>query len=515
MQKSADASRSPAPSELARGANTREALAAKTLKTLGQLSLQAGPLLAILDAPADDPDRVVAAIESSAALSARLLSVTNSAGVGLTRPITNVRRAVIHLGASRARVVALAYGLKILSENTGLPAETQHQLWVSSLRKASTARLAATVVDPDHAEEAYTLALLQDIGLAMLMAVDPMFYVHEMLPTDQMSWCDQETQRFGICHSQVGSRLLQDWNTPSKLSDGVFDHHQPPLREGADAIRRLPTFLASLLPHLAEPRTPREHEWLIALHAQFLASAYPTPDAFLQAASKAGAKLYKDIGAAATLSTSDVNRIVSTVSTDTETMVAQLCQLEHNLGQQKQTLSTLRFQAFTDPLTRLLNRRGFVHLAAKRLEMAAERNVPVCMVVVDMDDFKAVNDRFGHEAGDLVLRGLAKVLRTKLDRSDLIGRLGGDEFAALLMGLDEADARKAIERVSQSCRSARVRVTPGDAVTIHASVGAAFCPQCAGVKVDDLIAAADGSMYERKRNGKSGVCFAMYESPTG
>jgi diguanylate cyclase (GGDEF)-like protein len=481
---------------------------AKTLEALGRVAVQAGPLIQVLSVPADDPDKVTAAIESSPALAGRLLSVTNSAGVGLARQIDCIRRAVLHMGASRARTIALAYGLRIVSEDSGLAPEVQQQLWRNSLRKASAARLIAQLIEPKSADAAYTTALLQDIGLPMLMAVDPTFYHHEMLPgSERGSWPEQERARFGIDHAQVGARLLEEWNTSSRLCDAVLDHHRPPAQDD-DTLRRLPLFLASLMAHLFEQPTATEQEWLQTLHAQFLTAAYPTPDRFIQAADEAAAKI---AGSGPTrIEPQHIGQIVSALSADAETMVNQLCQLEHAMGKQKEHLSNLRFQAFTDQLTKVLNRRGFEQLAQRRLEIAADRGLGVCMVVLDLDDFKPVNDQFGHEAGDLVLRGLAKLLRRNLDRSDLIGRLGGDEFAILLMGIDEERAKRVIERIAEACRLTRVRVTPADAVPLKLSIGATFCQVDGDTRVDALVASADEAMYERKRNGKSGVYFAAF-----
>ena len=265
---------------------------ASTLEKLGQVSVQPGPLVAVLHASPEDPEAVTAAIEGSPALAARLLCVTNSAGIGLSRQIDCVRRAVIHLGASRARLIAMAFGLRMIGEGCGLDAEVAHTLWVSALRKAAAARLMAQVLDPRHADRAYSAALLQDVGLPMLMSVDPGFYERDLVPGPETgSWSDQERSRFGLDHGQVGKRLLEGWNAAARTADLVVDHHRPP-GDGEGALERVPLFMAALMPHLAEPTTPAEQEWIVALHAQFLAHAYASPDAFFTAAARAAAPLH-------------------------------------------------------------------------------------------------------------------------------------------------------------------------------------------------------------------------------
>lgn len=492
-------------------------LAARTLAALGKVVVQPGPLLKLLDARPDDPDEVTAAIESSPALVGRVLSVTNSAGVGLYRQIDSVRRAVVHLGPSRARTVALAFGLRILAEECNLPQDLLQSMWVSSLRKAAAARLAAQIIDPRHTDNAYTMALLQDIGLPLLMAVDPAFYAQPLTPgPDTGSWSDQEYRHFGIDHATIGSRLLEEWSVSSKARDAVLDHHHIPtqMQNNGEALQRLPGFIASVMPHLGEPMSPQDHDWLIALHAQFLFTQYPSPQSFLNEAAKAAAAMHTGVPAAyEKLDEQQVARAVQVLHTDSESMVSQLSQLEQALGKQREHMTHLRFQAFTDQLTKVLNRRGFERLAQRRIEAAVERRIPVCVCVIDLDDFKPVNDRFGHEAGDTMLRALAKLMRRSVDRSDLIGRLGGDEFVVLVTGADQARSKQIVQRIAGACLGTKVRVTPTDAVPIKMSMGAVFCPSLdEGIDIDELISAADEAMYSRKKSGKGGLVFTRYEA---
>ncbi len=495
----------------AHAGDSRRAL--ETLDRLGRVHVQPGPLIAVLAASGEEPDAVAKAIESSPALTARLLCVTNSAGVGLARQIDCVRRAVIHLGASRARLIAMAFGLRMLSESSGLEPGLVQMLWVNSLRKAAAARLAAELIDPRAADRAYSYALLQDVGLPMLVAVDPNFYSHELTPNiDRGDWIEQERARFGIDHAQVGRRLLEEWDASSRACDAVLDHHRPPGGDGDEATLRLPLFIASLLPHLAEPMTPREQEWMIALHAQLLSTQYPTPDAFFAAAARTAQPLHGGTTPPPRIQMAQVQQLVKALSADVEGMVVQLCQLEDAVGKQREHLSHLRFQAFTDPLTKVLNRRGFLRLAQRRLEQAVCANVGICTLVIDLDDFKPVNDRFGHEAGDLVLRGLAKLLRRNLDRADLIGRIGGDEFVILLTNVDENKARQIGLRLDAICKATRIRISPEETVPLRLSLGAAYCDAPArDTTIDDLIAAADETMYQRKHSGKGGINLRRFE----
>ncbi|MFA9477469.1 diguanylate cyclase [Phycisphaerales bacterium AB-hyl4] len=480
-----------------------------------------GPLLSVLRASPSDPDSVVSALGRCPALSARLLSVTNSAAFGVTREIDNVRRAVLHLGANRARSIALAFGLRALHEGIGLDEPWMSQLWIASLRKAAVAELACELIDPSRSENAFCLALIQDLGLPLLVGLDPGHYERVIAAERQGQWCAMERERFGIDHIELSMRLLRSWDAGTELRQAVYRHHEPPQLPDVErkrlsavldrrAAMRIPLYLASMMPHFDEDLSPEQQEWLVALHATFLAPTYATPDVFFQAAVDRAEPLHAQHGEAMPRRAQLTRELVEAVTTDTMGMVTQLSRLEVAVGRQREDLDNLRFQAFTDPLTKLLNRRGFMHLAERRLEVAGAQGLSACLMMLDMDNFKPVNDRFGHEAGDRMLRGVAKLLRRSLDRNDLIARIGGDEFVVLLCSLDEAQAREVVERVTSVCLDRRIKVVrePEGEAMVRFSLGAAYADRVSStLGLEQLLQAADEAMYQRKREGKHGVVF--------
>ncbi|MFW6059365.1 MAG: diguanylate cyclase [Phycisphaeraceae bacterium] len=483
----------------------------RTLAQIGEASTNSGPLLAVLRAQPDEPDEVGEAIRQCPMLSARVLSIANSAVYGRSSTIESIDRAVLHLGASRARAIAMAFGLRALNEASGLPRAMARTLWISSLRKACAGQLACELIDPHRAAHAYARALIQDVGLPPLVALDPDFYAHHLVPGSRGDWTAQEIDRFGIDHAEVGSHLLVQWEATEALVESVQTHHQPPGGRRSDTLRepgvRIATYLASLLPHLGEDLTGAQREWLTTLHGQFLGSVHASPDTFFQSA-RHRADMLVDGSEIEPMELH--SELAQAVASDTITMISQLCRLEGALGRQREGIDELRFQAFTDPLTKVLNRRGFTQLAERRLEDAAHRQLAACCIVIDLDELKPVNDTYGHVAGDRVLRGMAKVLRRRLDRNDLIGRLGGDEFAVLLTGVDEARAREITQRVIGR-QNTRIRVADGVEVPLRFSVGAIHVEHLdASINIEKLITLADEAMYYRKHTEKGGSHFLCY-----
>ncbi|MGH8449540.1 putative bifunctional diguanylate cyclase/phosphodiesterase [Pseudomonas sp.] len=159
----------------------------------------------------------------------------------------------------------------------------------------------------------------------------------------------------------------------------------------------------------------------------------------------------------------------------------------------------LEFQAVTDPLTGLLNRRGF-HQAVENTLLRSERNeLSLVLLYLDLDGFKRVNDTLGHDAGDRVLRWVSEQMQACLRSYDILGRMGGDEFTALLeLEFPEQAAKiseKLIERVSV-CQQ-----VDGLDVMLGVSIGIATYPDC-GSDLNGLLRAADIAMYEAKRAGR-------------
>ena len=165
-------------------------------------------------------------------------------------------------------------------------------------------------------------------------------------------------------------------------------------------------------------------------------------------------------------------------------------------------LDELRFLADHDPLTRLLNRRAFVERLESEVARVLRYGRSFALVLADLDDFKQLNDRYGHAGGDECLQVLATVFSRALRRPDDAFRIGGDEFALLLAEAAEADAREVVRRVQE------LLLERGDErlVGVAVSFGCASCPADAQ-EPDALFRLADGALYEAKRSG-AGLVFA-------
>jgi diguanylate cyclase (GGDEF)-like protein len=169
-----------------------------------------------------------------------------------------------------------------------------------------------------------------------------------------------------------------------------------------------------------------------------------------------------------------------------------------------------RNAASTDPLTGLLNRRAFFEGARSLCAQRGERGEAVTMLMLDLDHFKSINDRFGHAIGDEVLRVFADVARSSMRGSDIVGRFGGEEFAVIVPEPMEFAARIA-ERLRAAFEEAGVSIG-GHAIGATVSIGAAMSSEPV-TDISALIARADAALYRAKNDGRNRLYAAEDEPP--
>lgn len=160
--------------------------------------------------------------------------------------------------------------------------------------------------------------------------------------------------------------------------------------------------------------------------------------------------------------------------------------------------------AVTDELTGLSNRRGFAALAGKALALGRRNAMASCLLYIDLDGFKAINDERGHAAGDAVLSAFGLCLQQCIRETDICGRVGGDEFVVLLTGVEGVDPEPFLGRL-------RAAISDSEVLRAHAggqlrwSYGVVCCEPERYPSVDELLVEADRSMYDRKRvRGEAG-----------
>ena len=167
-----------------------------------------------------------------------------------------------------------------------------------------------------------------------------------------------------------------------------------------------------------------------------------------------------------------------------------------DITERRRAEESVRALSLVDELTGLSNRRGFFALAGQQIKIAARTKARLFLIFADMDELKAVNDTFGHAAGDQLIRDAARIFRETFRDSDIIARIGGDEFVALMIDTDGSDLERILPRLRKKIAGRRAR---GQRGRLELSIGLAEYNPESPYSLEELINRADEMMYEEKR----------------
>jgi len=169
-------------------------------------------------------------------------------------------------------------------------------------------------------------------------------------------------------------------------------------------------------------------------------------------------------------------------------------------------LKTLRTYMVRDSLTGLLNHTNFRGILSQEVNRCRRQSTLIALTMIDVDLFKKVNDTYGHAAGDSVLKGLSRLLKQYLRKSDIIGRYGGEEFVALLLDAGPDEAYSILDELRKNFSEIEFFPMPGKVLTVTFSGGIATFPEFSTAK--ELSDAADAAMYQAKASGRNQIVLA-------
>ncbi|WP_243546257.1 GGDEF domain-containing protein [Pseudodesulfovibrio tunisiensis] len=173
-----------------------------------------------------------------------------------------------------------------------------------------------------------------------------------------------------------------------------------------------------------------------------------------------------------------------------------------HLRQFQEILERLAYQTEHDPLTGLANRRAFDRTLEIEIERTKRTNAPLSLAILDLDDFKHINDTYGHPKGDEVLKQFAECLDSTTRAYDLAARIGGEEFTLLLAGAGTVKAKQMLNRVRNQLGSIRFD-SPQGAFNVTCSIGLTCYKGAVDLSTAEFIELADQALYEAKRAGKN------------
>jgi diguanylate cyclase (GGDEF)-like protein len=462
---------------------------------------------------AQDPDiemsKVAKALSMDSALSTKILRIANSPLYAQRRKSENLRQALVVLGLNATLTLALSFSL-VKSMRSGKANGLDHPLyWRRALLAATSARALADAMHHPMAEEIFLAALLQDVGMLALDQVMPDLYRTVISQRDHAALAEIERKRLQTDHAEIGGWLMRTWNLPERLHLAIGHSHRVELAYTAEPNQifercvALSGPVADLFILDAEQRcfaeTAQSAERSLGLDKMAFGQVLGTIGAMIPEteaifdceplAKQHPELILEQAREVLMLRSLHALREINTLRAVAETSGSRALELEEETRR--------------DALTGVYNRAHLDQVLAREFENASRHKWPLSVAFADLDSFKSINDRFGHQAGDRILQATARILRANTRETDLLARYGGEEFVVVLPATDAATAQTVCERIVTAFRQTE-HMIGSDPATVTISIGCATHGEHSSfANVADFVNAADQALYTAKLRGRN------------
>lgn len=463
---------------------------------------------------ARDPDiemsKVANAISRDPAMAAKILRIANSAFYAQRRPSQNLRQALVIIGLNAALTLALSFSLVSSVRALKAAGIDYPRFWRRTLLAAMAARAFAESSKAPHAEDVFLAALLQDIGVLAIDRASRDFYSKLPQPATHADWIAYELQHLGKDHAVYTAMLLKSWNLPERIWEAVEASHAPQNLPGDSDNGRFARCMA-VGSDLAE-----------AILASERGSALTSVALRAKEILGLGNELFTDVVAR-------VTSLVPETEALYDTSILQLEDAENLLAEARELLAVRNLHALQevsnlqattsvlltrteeaedasrrDPLTGALNRAWLDRLLDREFTQAVVFGRDLSIAQVDIDHFKALNDKFGSQTGDRVLKNCVEKLQACVRGSDLVARFSGEEFMVVLPGADRDIARQVAQRMLAAFADANVDPEAAEPIRVTVSIGlATYGTRQRFPSTLALLEAADHALYAAKLCGRN------------
>ncbi|HEY8749175.1 MAG TPA: GGDEF domain-containing protein [Tepidisphaeraceae bacterium] len=451
-----------------------------------------------------DMAEIARTISKDPALSGKILRTVNSSFYGRSQNISTISHALVILGLQSVKTLVLGFSL-VMSFAKDKPKAFKHlDYWKRSTYAATAARVLCVKLKIAQQEEAFLAALLQDIGMLVLDRVLGEEYgdvYSNAASHNQLAAL--ETQAIGADHAEVGGMLAEQWRLPPLLCTPITAHHAP--QNVTDPALRKIADLVSLAGACADVFVGPSAGPAIATVRKTLQERYNVPEAECDVWLDQIGRDTREIASLFEINIGRGTPFEDILKRANETLVELTLQSQQQVTTLRAQNSQLRTQVVLDALTGLANRGRFDQFLADEFAAALLSHQPLSLVLLDIDYFKAVNDKYGHQNGDYVLKALGKLVQTAVRPTDLAARYGGEEIALVLPGTPRGIAATIAETVRRAVQSHRI-ISAGVKIEVTASFGVASLEAGASLREPaHLLKAADLALYAAKNSGRNCV----------
>lgn len=461
-------------------------------------------IIALAQDPGATLQMAAQVIQLDPALSARLLRLANSPLYATRRRVESLSQAMAMLGLNATLSLSLGFSLVQGLRSKSNSAELQEHIWKRSVLAGIAARLLGQQEGVRNAETLMLAGLLQDMGrLALLQAMPEDYAALSLKADNSASLLQLEREAFDATHAEVGAWLARRWRLPDDLTNAIAESESelsdaPFLRcvQSSGAIADL--WLAS-------------GDGIAAARAHALSFCNGSIAALDDLLTQIGTAL-PEVSAIFDIQISHPAHLQALSEEARELLIlrnlrqvqdAQRARADAESAEER--LRQLTEQSRLDPLTGVYNRRHMDEVLER--EFGVGTGTPLTIALLDLDDFKQINDRYGHLIGDQVLRQFAQIVQRTLRTTDLIARYGGEEFLLILNYANQAAATQVMQRLLDEVARSPMAMVDGNTIHVTFSAGLASTDNKPAEfsSAQALLQAADDALYKAKRGGRNRI----------
>jgi diguanylate cyclase (GGDEF)-like protein len=463
---------------------------------------------------AQDPDiemgKVAKALSMDSALSTKILRIANSPLYAQRRKSDNLRQALVVLGLNATLTLALSFSLVKTLRGAKANGLSYGLYWRRALLAATAARALGDALHHSSAEEIFLAALLQDVGmLALDKAVPDLYSQGEQLQRNHRALAEHEKKRLQVDHAHVGGWLMAEWHLPKRLHRAITNSHQLDLSFSADPAHIFDRCVAVSGPvadlFLLDPEQRQFAETALCAERSLgldkmafgqvlgtIGAMIPETEAIFESdllAKQHPELILEQAREVLMLRSLHALREINTLRVAAEDSASRALELEEETRR--------------DALTGVYNRAYLDQFLQREFENSTRHDWPLSVAFADLDNFKGINDSFGHQAGDRILQETARILRGNTRETDLIARFAGEAFVVVLPATDAETARSICERIVMAFRTTG-HVIGSDHAHVTISIGCAtHGTQTLFDNVGEFVKAADQALYTAKLRGRN------------
>jgi len=461
-------------------------------------------------------DDIARIIMADPALTARILKVANSSLFGLPTPVKSISKAIALIGTNILKNIALSF--VIVQDFQGGPKRSfdLNFFWKRSITVAVAVETIAEYINLND-DDIFVSGLLQDIGSLVLYLVAPDKFnaIQDDKRINNRTVCEAEQQHFGFDHTEVSYHLLSIWGLPEKMCESIRLHHSEMTggkHEETSMILQMADMVSGIYHDMNTNSLSLEVHRILKDLFQF------STEQVDQLIDKVGNKS-KEILVLFEIDPGDMkpfSLIMQEANEELGRLNLSYAQMVLELKESKQTADelalklklandSLRELAYLDALTGLFNHRYFQEVMESEIERAKRYKLPLSLLLVDIDFFKKVNDKFGHPAGDYVLHEVAQTMTKVMRKCDVVARYGGEEFAIILPETAASSAKVLAQRMRRSIEQLNIQHEE-HSISVTISCGICSCDFSTSIMTrSEFINYSDQALYKAKESGRNRV----------